>query len=151
MDRPSIIVRYLGHFGSATLAAGIIGVILSFMLSGIFKEPLLPGALLGGAIMGYLVNRNVRDIAALLVWLVPLAWLFYGIRDSAAYYSEAWAQQSRSAYIWDNFFGTHCSGSECLNELLFTAPFLSSVAYSITAYFASRNIRDVAQPESPLV
>ena len=146
-----MLVRYLGHLGSATLAAGVIAVILSFMLSGVFKEPLLPGALFGGAIMGYLVNRNMRDLAALLVWLVPLAWLIYGIRDSAASYSEAWAQQSRSAYIWDTFFGTHCGGSECLNELLFTAPFLSSVAYSITAYFASRNIRGVAQPESPLM
>jgi hypothetical protein len=151
MNRPSMPVRYLGHLGSATLAAGIIGVILSFMLSGIFKEPLLPGALLGGAVMGFLVNRNGWDVTALVVWLVPLAWLIYGIRDSSASYSEAWGQQPRSAYIWDTFFGTHCSGSECLNELLFTAPFLSSVAYSITAYFASKNIRDVTQPESPLV
>ena len=150
-DHIMFIVRYLGHFGSATLAAGVIGVCLSFMLSGVFKEPLFLGALLGGAIMGYLVNRNMRDATALLVWIIPLAWLIYGIRDSAASYSEVRAQQSRSAYIWDSFFGTHCSGSECLNELLFTAPFLSSVSYSITAYFASRNIPDVAQPESPLL
>ena len=31
--------------------------------------------------MGYPVNRNVRDLTAFLVWLVPLAWLIYGIRD----------------------------------------------------------------------
>jgi hypothetical protein len=140
-------VRYLGHFGSATLAAGVTAGILE--VTAPFRNPFFLGALLGGAIMGYLVNRKVRDVAALLVWLVPLAWLIYGIRDSSASYSEAWTQQSRFAYIWDNFFGTHCSGSECLNELLFTAPFLSSVTYSITAYFASKNIRDVAQPESP--
>ncbi|MGZ7056429.1 MAG: hypothetical protein ACXVK3_12935 [Candidatus Angelobacter sp.] len=144
-----LIVRYLGHFGSATLAAGVIAVVVEVTVP--FRDPFFLGALLGGAIMGYLVNRNGRDVTALLVWLVPLAWLIYGIRDSAASYSEAWAQQSRSAYIWDNFFGTHCSGSECLNELLFTAPFLSSVSYAITAYFASKNIPDVAQPESPLL
>jgi hypothetical protein len=86
----------------------------------------------------------MRDATALLVWLVPLAWLIYEIRDSAASYSELWAHQSRSAYIWDNFFGTHCGGSECGNELLFTAPFLSSVSYSIAAFFASRNIPEVA-------
>lgn len=62
-----MLVRYLGHLGSATLATGVIAVCLSFMLSGVFKEPLLPGALLGGAIMGYLVNRNMRDATALLV------------------------------------------------------------------------------------
>jgi hypothetical protein len=138
MDRPSIIGRYLGHFGSATLAAGVIGMILSLMLSGLFKEPLLPGALLGGAIMGYLVNRNVRDVAALLVWLVPLAWLTYGILDSTKSFSQDWSHQSRLADIWDNFFGTHCGGSECGNELLFTSPFLSSVSYSITSYIVSR-------------
>src|SRR5258708_2028530 len=130
-----MLVRYLGHLGSATLAAGVIAAILEIAVP--FRDPFFLGALFGGAIMGYLVNRNMRDLAALLVWLVPLAWLIYGIRDSAASYSEAWAQQSRSAYIWDTFFGTHCGGSECLNELLFTAPFLSSVSYSITAYFAS--------------
>jgi hypothetical protein len=93
----------------------------------------------------------VRDLTGLLVWLVPLAWLIYGISESAMSYSQAWAHQSRSAYIWDNFFGTHCSGTECLNELLFTAPFLSSVAYSLTAYFVSKNITDVAKPDGQLL
>ena len=149
MNRPSIIVRYLGHVFSATLAAGVIGAIIYFTLSMVLREPLLPAALLGGAIMGYLVNRNGWDVTVLLVWLVPLAWLIYGIRDSSASYSEAWAHQSRSAYIWDNFFGTHCSGSECLNEFLFTAPFLSSISYSITAYFASKKIRDSEKAGGP--
>ena len=151
LGKPShmLIIRYLGHFGSATLAAGVIAVVLEVTMP--FRDPFFLGALLGGAIMGYLVNRNMRDLTALLVWIIPLAWLIYGIRDSAASYSEVWAQQSRSAYIWDNFFGTNSSGSEGLKELLFTAPFLSSVSYSITAYFASRNIPVVAQPESPLL
>jgi len=122
--------------GSATLAAGTIEAMLQ--LTPLFRAPFFLGALLGGAITGYLVNRNVRDLTAILVWLVPLAWLIYGIRDSAASYSEVWAHQSRSAYIWDNFFGTRCSGSECLNELLFTTPFLSSISYSVTAYIMSR-------------
>jgi hypothetical protein len=144
-------VRYLGHLGSATLAAGIIWMILSLMLSGLFREPLLPAALLAGAIMGYLVNRNMRDLSARLVWIIPLVWLIYGIHDDTGSFSQAWAHQSRSAYIWDNFFGTHCSGTECLNELLFTAPFLSSVAYSLTAYFVSKNITDVAKPDGQLL
>jgi len=122
--------------GSATLAAGAISAMLQLTL--LFRAPFFLGALLGGAIMGYLVNRNVRDLMALLVWLVPLAWLIYGIRDFTASYSEVWAHQSRSAYIWDNFFGTRCSGSECLNELLFTTPFLSSISYSVTSYVMSR-------------
>jgi len=151
LGKPShmLIIRYLGHFGSATLAAGVIAVVLEVTMP--FRDPFFLGALLGGAIMGYLVNRNMRDLTALLVWIIPLAWLIYGIRDSSAHYSEVWSHQSQSAYIWDSFFGTHCGGSECMNELLFTAPFLSSVSYSITAYFASRNIPDVAQPESPLL
>jgi hypothetical protein len=79
-----MLVRYLGHLGSATLAAGVIAAMLQLTL----RTPLFLGALLGGAIMGYLVNRNVRDLTALLVWLIPLAWLIYGIRDATASYSE---------------------------------------------------------------
>jgi hypothetical protein len=130
------LVRYLGHLGSATLAAGAIAAMLQ--LTPLFRTPFFLGALFGGAIMGFLVNRNARDLTALLVWIVPLAWLIYGIRDSTASYSQAWAHQSRSAYVWDNFFGTRCSGSECLDELLFTTPFLSSISYSVTSYLVSR-------------
>jgi len=120
--------------GSATLAAGVLAAMLQLTL----RTPVFLGAILSGAIMGYLVNRNARDLTALLVWLIPLAWLIYGIRDSTSSYSEIWAHQSRSAYIWDNFFGMSCSGSECLNELLFTTPFLSSISYSVTSYLVSR-------------
>lgn len=130
------LVRYLGHLGSATLAAGIIAAAVEITVP--FRDPFFLGALFGGAIMGYLVNRNVRDLTALLVWLLPLAWLIYGISESAMSYSQAWAHQSRSAYIWDNFFGTLCSGSGCLDELLFTTPFLSSISYSVTSYIMSR-------------
>jgi hypothetical protein len=137
-----LLVRYLGHLGSATLAAGIIAAAVEITVP--FRDPFFLGALFGGAIMGYLVNRNVRDLTGLLVWLVPLAWLIYGISESAMSYSQAWAHQSRSAYIWDNFFGTRCSGSECLDELLFTTPFLSSVSYSITSYIVSSR----ASPQS---
>jgi hypothetical protein len=135
-------VRYLGHLGSATLAAVIISVILDFLLSSAIKEPRLLSALIAGAIMGYLVNRNMRDLSARLVCIIPLVWLIYGIHDDTGSFSQAWEHQSRFAYICDNFFGTNCSGTECLNELLFTAPFLSSVAYSLTAYFVSKNITD---------
>jgi hypothetical protein len=84
-----LLVRYLGHLGSATLAAGIIAAAVEITVP--FRDPFFLGALFGGAIMGYLVNRNVRDLTGLLVWLVPLAWLIYGISESAMSYSQAWA------------------------------------------------------------
>jgi hypothetical protein len=145
-----LLVRFLGHLGSATLAAGVMGVILSFTLPRVFKEPLLPFALIAGVIMGYLVNRNMRDLTARWVWIIPLVWLAYGILDSTRFYSTAWSHQSRFADIWDNFFGTRCSGSECMNEFLFTAPFLSSISYSITACFASKKIDDQVKARGAL-
>lgn len=141
-----MLIRFLGHLGSATLAACLIAALLEVAIP--FKDPFFLGALLGGAIMGYLVNRKVRDITAYLVWIIPLAWLVYGIRDSAASYSQVWAHQSRSAYIWDDFFGTHCGGSECLNKLLFTGPFLSAISYSITSYLLSIKNRNQCSNES---
>lgn len=149
------LVRHVGHLGSATLAAGVISVILSvvldFLLPRGIDESLSLSPLFAGAIVGYLVNRNMRDLSARLVWIIPLVWLVYGIQDATGSFSQAWANKSLSAYIWDNFFGTHCGGTECLNEILFTAPFLSSISYSITAYFASQNIRDVAKADGPLL
>jgi hypothetical protein len=78
-----MLVRYLGHLGSATLAAGLIGVILSATLSGMFKERLFFTMLLAGAIMGYLVNRKMRDLSARLVWIIPLCMV--ALRNSRRY------------------------------------------------------------------
>jgi len=57
--------------GSATLAAGAIAAMLQ--LTPLFRTPFFLGALLVVANTGYLVNRNVRDLTAILVWLDPLA------------------------------------------------------------------------------
>jgi fructose-specific phosphotransferase system IIC component len=81
--------------GSATLAACLIAALLEVTIP--FKGTSFLGALLGGAIMGYLVNRKIRDITAYLVLIIPLAWLAYGIRGSAGSYSQVWAHQSWSA------------------------------------------------------
>jgi len=36
---------------------------------------------------------------------------------------------------WNGFFGNNCDGSECIGQVFFTAPFVSAVAYSVTALF----------------
>jgi hypothetical protein len=42
---------------------------------------------------------------------------------------------------WDTYFGKGCGGSECLYELFLTAPFYTSVAYSIGAYTTFKRMR----------
>ena len=69
-------IQFLGHLGSATWQPCLIAALVEVTIP--FKGTLFLGALLDGAIMGYLVNRKIRDITPYLVSIIPLAWLAYG-------------------------------------------------------------------------
>jgi hypothetical protein len=117
----------LVYVGSLCVAAGS-GPILAFW-----------GALLG-AFAGYFFFKKIPTRFAFWVWLVPgslLAW-------------NAWYWQHtgmvKYASIWDTYFGTNCGGSECLYQILFTAPFYTAVFYSLGAFLSHK--RSVASVRS---
>jgi hypothetical protein len=86
-----------------------------------------------GAVLGYVFTRRSEDnLSAFFVWVVPALVLLWNIMS--------WRHQAVESTwrdVWNNFFGSRCSSSECIYELM-TAAFVSSAAYSISAFVSSR-------------
>ena len=86
---------------------------------------------------GYFLYTKMPSKLSFVVWLVPLAFLVW----------SAWSwhlTMSKYDSVWDTYFGRGCGGSECLYELMLTAPFYSCIAYSLGAlassYFSQRPV-----------
>jgi hypothetical protein len=85
--------------------------------------PVLAGFLLGAVSRRYFIGRN-----GFWVWVIPT--LSFGV---AMITTRPYGPYSRWEYVWDNFFTSRCGATECLSELVNTAPFYTSVAYSLGA------------------
>jgi len=73
-------------------------------------------------------------------------WLAFGIYGETRLWSASWSgETTRLQYAFAEFFGptSKCSGSECLNEVFFTMPFVASVMYSFGAYLRGRRMKQV--------
>jgi hypothetical protein len=68
-------------------------------------------------------------------WLLFVPSLLLMCHEIATEYRYRIPDQHFLSHLFDNYFGRHCEASECLNELLITAPLLSSFAYSLGAEF----------------
>jgi hypothetical protein len=130
----------LPHFAFVYLAV-LAGFLLSLLITAVFppagEQATLTGQLVGepmwvpeivvGVLAGRLAYKRLPSALAFLVWIPPAGFLFW----------SAWSWQKTMApydSTWDTYFGNNCSGSECLYELFLTAPFYTSVAYSLGAY-----------------
>lgn len=128
------------HFGLPYIAA-IVGFLASFVivavvpaareastLSGqLTAEPFWLPEIVAGLLLGWVAYKTVPSKAAFTVWLIPgglLLWSALSWQRSMAMFDST----------WDTYFGSQCGGSECLYQLFLTAPFYSSVFYSIGAF-----------------
>jgi hypothetical protein len=127
--------RALGllHFFLAYVSF-VVGLLASLLLawipgtSRLSDEPFWLPEILAGLCLGFFCYRRVRSKIAFAVWIFPATFLAW----SAIYW-----HRTMSVYdsTWDTYFGSQCGGSECLYELFLTAPFYSSLAYSVGATF----------------
>jgi hypothetical protein len=77
-------------------------------------------------VLGLFSNRVWKTNAGFWVWLFPalfLVWNVFSWKSSTS--------RSNLADAWANYFGSDCDGSECIYEVLVTAPFYTTVAYSV--------------------
>ena len=93
-------------------------------------EPLWAPEIVAGLLFGWLAYKRAPSRLAFGSWAVPGAILLWNV--------ASW-QRTMSQYdsTWSTFFGTGCGGSECLYQLVLTAPFYTSVAYSAGAVIAN--------------
>jgi len=93
----------------------------------------------GGILAQVFSRKSALDgKIAKLVWIPPLLLLM-----AAIYSWRSQASDNSWRDVWNNFIGTHCGSSECLNEVI-TAVFAGAVAYSASSYLFLRNRQDRA-------
>jgi hypothetical protein len=104
-------------------------------------EAFAPAVCVVTFIVGLWVNRRWRTRAACYVWIVALVWFGLGFLELYRGWDPSWAHKTRRQYVVDDLFGktVDCSGSECMYELLFTAPLMASLAYSLGALVGLRS------------
>jgi hypothetical protein len=82
-------------------------------------NPYFLGPILVAFALGFLGDRVWKTQSAIWVWLLPTIILVWNVLTWRSY-----TNRSNAADAWVNYFGSDCRGSECLYELLITAPFL---------------------------
>jgi hypothetical protein len=105
-------------------------------------EPFGPIVALTTVAIGYFFSQKIATRAATSVWIVGVLWMSYGIYDSTSTWSREWSTQpTRWSYATANLFSLHCSGTECLGELIFTIPFVAAIAYTLGAWLRKLDLR----------
>lgn len=90
-------------------------------------------------LMGFFMNRWLRQRSAHWVWVAGLTSLSIFVWDVVRHHDPRWCEGcSIGEGVWRNFFTVQqdCL-QECLGELFATAPALALVAYSIGACLAT--------------
>ena len=99
-----------------------------------FFGPTFSVPILGGLVLGYVLGGRLPRLSARLLFVIPLLFAAYEIWNWITY-----SESSTTILISlkDNFLGGNCGASECLEELIVSAPLFSSIAYSIGSEFAA--------------
>jgi hypothetical protein len=140
--RVSLALQFLAHSalaGYVTVAlAGLLELLLGLLtgsdrsLDFYFWGPtfLAPGLI--GLAGGFFVGRRSPRLLSWFVFLIPL---ILGIWELVTWIRLEPHGNEIAGLLRDNFLGTRCGASECLEELLITAPLIASIAYAMGAEF----------------
>jgi len=139
-------VRYLGELLVAVVAVVFVtgvGFIVGLTLYttgletllSVFVGPTYLFFILVGLGLGYVVNRRLSSRAAPLMWILPTIWSTY--QAAHDFNSGIHTGESLSNYIWNTLvLGNHELG--LISQLVITAPFVTSLAFSFGAWLAAR-------------
>jgi hypothetical protein len=150
---------FLVQLFSATVVSVVIGETVGFLLSlpiGFFSfqsgsivdlavdsrffhyfvdGPFFLTAILAALFLGaWSFHSAPRSPSASWTWVVPALFLLCHL--------QPWSFRSQDLSIaWNNLFGPNCGNTECLMELFVTAPFFTSIAYSVGRVVQKRRLR----------
>jgi hypothetical protein len=114
--------------------AGLLPARIGRSLAWLVAEPFFPLPVLAGLVLGYLVNRRLRNWFAALVWVPPAAALIYTI--------ATWRVYAFRTY-WEDVWASLFLGKD-IASVLITAPFYTAVAYSVGSYAGYRSGRPLS-------
>ncbi|HEX4076198.1 MAG TPA: hypothetical protein VHX49_12430 [Candidatus Acidoferrales bacterium] len=117
------------HFAGVVLVSSV-GAILDGLLGlwlyrGIPLGPVAPIATIFAAVLGFLVSRSWRDKRAIWVWVPALLWFSASLHEMSGAPFRTW---------FENLLTNNCADTECFYEVIFTAPLIWSVAYSLASW-----------------
>lgn len=149
-----IIKRFMMHAAVASVGCMTLGLMLLnvvpvrargphyFAILFLTDVPYSPAFWGSALLVGFALNRKSEDKVA--YWLGPIALLTFAFLIVASLpsyekssYEVAMSGHSYMRYTWGQLFSidpNKCPGDECLGKLLFTAPVLNCVAYSLGAW-----------------
>ena len=105
------------------------------------ENPLYPVQIVAGLYFGWLLGRRLQHRCMLWIWIFPLAILAYAFAATplvSPYASVLLRPDSVQARV-SFYFGWGCQPRErCIDQLLISMPFYTSVAYSLGALLARK-------------
>ena len=138
MPKPVVFIRYVVHAAIASYGVMILGDIVEILLpvrqgrrlDYFFIGPTFLFPILAGLTLGFIFGARLPRSSSRLLFIFPLAimawevWVFIHYNDEVTWRNFV-----------NNFLGTNCTSSECLEEGWGTSPLVSSLAYSLGAEF----------------
>jgi hypothetical protein len=95
----------------------------------ILSEPYFPLQIAMGAIAGGYARHRFKRSFASWVWVLPLAHFLFCLAQF-----DVSVFQNPLAVRFEHFLGNGCRPPQCWDQMLCTAPFYTSVAYSLGAW-----------------
>jgi hypothetical protein len=135
------VAKYGAHWAIATYGLVLFSFIVGFFFELLVRDHhrfvdyfivgpsfALPGII--GILGGYYAGRYLPSKISRFIWLPALLILI-----SECYFDYKYRSPGTSYWsdIWNNYIGAECGGSECLGELVCTAPLVSALAYAVGA------------------
>lgn len=100
--------------------------------------PFSPIASILVVVLGIVLSRRLCDRRASWAWVPGLLWLAFGAYEmlyvGGVLQTGAWQGATPSRFLFNNLFGAKCGDTECLDQVFFTLPFISTALYSISAW-----------------
>jgi hypothetical protein len=141
------VLQILGHSvlaGYVTVAlAGLLELLVGLVIGSdrsldfYFWGPTFVAPGLIALTAGLLVGRRSPRVVSWFVFLIPLIFSTWEIVTWIRLEPHGIAM---GKLLKDNFLGAECGASECLEEVLITAPLIASIAYAIGAEIARLSV-----------
>jgi hypothetical protein len=110
--------------------------------STVSELPYFPVQIIFALILGWLLGRALRHRLMVWVWVLPFAILGYSVLTATVVipdWTSVLARPGVGQSWFSHYFGWGCQpAAHCLDQLLITMPFYSSLAYSMGAFLARR-------------
>jgi hypothetical protein len=149
--------QFIGMYGIPFTAPLVFSLAFKFLLlfghsyprktfySMVTGTPYFPVQIIFALLLGWLLGRALRHRSMVWVWVLPFAILCYSLLTATVLIPEWTSVLARPdvGQSWfSHYFGRGCQpAAHCLDQLLITMPFYSSLAYSVGAFLARRMVQ----------